>query len=60
MADRDETFGGGQGHGQERLSLEPAQSVKVRARKGREIQILAVSHFKKAVISASFMASYGS
>ena len=59
-ADCDETFGGGQGHGQERLSPEPAQSVKVRARKGREIQILAVSHLKKAVISASFMASYGS
>ena len=60
LADCDETFGGGQGHGQERLSPEPAQSVKVRARKGREIQILAVSHLKKAVISASFMASYGS
>ena len=60
LANCDETFGGGQGHGQERLSLEPAQSVKVRARKGWEIQILAVSHLKKAVILASFMASYGS
>ena len=37
LADCDETFGGGQGHGQERLSLEPAQSVKVRVRKGWEI-----------------------
>ena len=37
LADCDETFGGGQGHGQERLCPEPAQSVKVRARKGREI-----------------------
>ena len=44
LTDRNETFGGGQGHGQERLSPEPAQSVKVWARKGREIQILAVSH----------------
>ena len=44
LADCDETFGGGQGHGQERLSPEPGQSVKVRARKGREIQIWAVSH----------------
>ena len=44
LADCDETFGGGQGQGQERLSPEPARSVKVRARKGREIQILAVSH----------------
>ena len=39
LADCDETFGGGQGHGQERLSPEPGRSVKVRARKGREIQI---------------------
>ena len=37
LPDCDQTFGGGQGHGQERLSPEPAQSVKVRARKGREI-----------------------
>ena len=37
-------FGGGQGPCQERLSPEPAKSVKVRARKGREIQILDVSH----------------
>ena len=35
--DRDETFGGGQGHGQERLSPEPAQSVMVWVKKGREI-----------------------
>ena len=39
-----EIFGGGQGPCQERLSLEPAKSVKVRARKGREIRILDVSH----------------
>ena len=44
LADHDETFGGGQGHRQERLSPEPSQSVKVRVRKGRVIQILAVSH----------------
>ena len=44
LADCVEIFGGGQGHGQERLSPEPAQSAKVRPRKGREIQILAVSH----------------
>ena len=37
LPDCDETFGGGQGDGQERLSPEPAQTVKVRARKGREI-----------------------
>ena len=59
MPDCDETFGGGQGDGQERLSPEPAQSVKVRARKGREIQILAVSPFEKAVVLASFSALYG-
>ena len=59
LADCDETFGGGQGHGQERLSPEPAQSVKVRPRKGREIQILAVSPFEKAVVLASFSALYG-
>ena len=39
-----EIFGGGQGPCQERLSPEPAKSVKVRARKGREIRILSVSH----------------
>ena len=39
-----EIFGGGQGPCQERLSPEPAKSVKVRARKGREIRILDVSH----------------
>ena len=44
LANRHEIFGGGQGHGQERLSPEPGRSVKVRARKGREIQILDVSH----------------
>ena len=60
LANCHEIFGGGQGHGQERLSPEPAQSVKVRVRKGREIQILAVSHLKQAVILASFMALYGS
>ena len=32
-----ETFGGGQGQGQEHLSPEPTKLVKVRARKGREI-----------------------
>ena len=32
-----EIFGGGQGPCQERLSPEPAQLAKVRARKGREI-----------------------
>ena len=37
LANRHEIFGGGQGHGQERLSPEPAQSVKIRARKGRKI-----------------------
>ena len=42
LADYDKTFGGGQGHGQERLYPEPAQSAKVRAGKGREIQIMAV------------------
>ena len=52
MTDRDETFGGGQGHGQERLSPEPAQSVKVQARKGREIQILAV--IKEVVLGSFF------
>ena len=36
-ADCDETFGGGQGHGQERLSPEPAPSVRFRAKKEREI-----------------------
>ena len=36
LPDCDQTFGGGQGHGQEGLSLEPAQWVKVRARKGAE------------------------
>ena len=35
-------FGGGPGHGQERLSPEPARSVKVRAKKEREIRILSV------------------
>ena len=59
LPDCDETFGGGQGHGQERLSPEPGRSVKVRARKGREIQILAVSPFEKAVVLASFSALYG-
>ena len=59
LANRHETFGGGQGHGQERLSPEPARSVKVWARKGREIQILVVSPFRKAVILASFLALYG-
>ena len=39
LANHHEIFGGGQGHGQERLSPEPALSVKVWARKGREIQI---------------------
>ena len=39
-----EIFGGGQGPCQERLSPEPAKSVKVWARKGREIRILDVSH----------------
>ena len=38
-ADCDETFGGGQDHGQERISPELGRSVKVRARKGQEIQI---------------------
>ena len=54
-----EIFGGGQGPCQERLSPEPAKSVKVRARKGREIQILAISPFEKAVVLASFSALYG-
>ena len=54
MANRHEIFGGGQGHGQERLSPEPAQSVKVRARKGREIQILVISPLKMAIALASF------
>ena len=44
LADCVEIFGDGQGHAQERLSPEPAQSAKVRPRKGREIQIWAVSH----------------
>ena len=44
LPDCDETFGGGQGPCQERLSPEPAQLAKVRARKGREIQIWAISH----------------
>ena len=35
--DRDETFGGGRGQVQERLSPEPAQSAKVCAKKRREI-----------------------
>ena len=39
LADCDKTFGGGQGHGQECLYSELNQSVKVRARKGQEIQI---------------------
>ena len=34
---RNEIFGGGWGHGQEHLSLEPAQSVKAWPRKRREI-----------------------
>ena len=46
LANRHKTFGGGQGYGQERLSPEPAQSVKVGARKGREIQFLAISPLK--------------
>ena len=44
LADCVEIFGGGQGPCQERLSPEPAQSAKVRPRKGREIQIWAISH----------------
>ena len=59
LPDCDETFGGGRGHGQERLSPEPAQSVKVRARKGREIQILVISPLKMAIVLASFSALYG-
>ena len=59
LADCDETFGGGQGHGQERLSPEPAQSVKVGARKGREIQIWAVSLCNMAAVLATFLALYG-
>ena len=59
LADYDETFSGGQGHGQERLSPEPAQSVKVRVRKGREIQILVISPLKMAIVLASFSALYG-
>ena len=59
LADCDETFGGGQGHGQERLSPEPGRSVKVRARKGREIQILVVSPLKREVVLASFSALCG-
>ena len=43
LANRHEIFGGGQGHGQERLSPEPAQSVKVGVRKRREIPIF--GHF---------------
>ena len=57
LTNHNEIFGGGQGPCQERLSPEPAQSVKVRARKGREIQILGVSDWKKAAVMASFMAS---
>ena len=37
LTNRREIFGGGQGPCQERLSPEPARSVKVRAEKGREI-----------------------
>ena len=59
LANRHETFGGGQGHGQERLSPEPAQSVKVGARKGREIQIWAVSPCNMAAVLATFLALYG-
>ena len=59
LADCDEIFGGGQGHGQEHLSPEPGRSAKVRVIKGREIQILAVSPFKKAVVLTSFSALYG-
>ena len=36
--DRDETFGGGRGQPQERLSPEPAQSVKVCAKKGGKFE----------------------
>ena len=59
MANRHEIFGGGQGHGQERLSPKPAQSVKVQARKGREIQILVILPLKMAIVLASFSALYG-
>ena len=52
MPDCDETFRGGQG--QERLSPEQAQSVDVRARKGREIQILAVQTEKKQLFWPMF------
>ena len=41
--DRDETFGGGRGQPQERLSPEPAQSVKVCAKKGGKFEIFFVS-----------------
>ena len=59
LANCHEIFGGGQGHGQERLSPEPAQWVKVRVRKGREIQILVISPLKMAIVLASFSALYG-
>ena len=52
-----EIFGGGQGPYQERLSPEPARSVKVRARKGREIWISAILHWKKAAVLPIFLAS---
>ena len=42
------------------LSPEPAQSVKVRVRKGWEIQILVISPLKLAIVLASFSALYGS
>ena len=54
LANRHEIFGGGQGHGQERLSPEPAQSVKVGVRKRREIQILVISPLKMAIVLAIF------
>ena len=43
LADWDETFVGGQGPCQERLSPEQARSAQVRLRKGRETQIWAIS-----------------
>ena len=59
LSDCDQTFGGSQGHGQERLSPELGRSVKVRLRKGRQIQILAVSPFEKAVVLGSISELYG-
>ena len=56
LADCNKTFGGVQGHGQERLSPEPGQSVMVKARKGWEIQMLAVSTLKEGSCFGQYFA----